>query len=766
MNVSRKLHPLGLLLLTAALLYATAAVAAPPLSSYIRPFVGTQGEGNTYPGPSAPFGMIQLSPDTDRDLWETASGYEYSDTSIMGFTLTHLTGTGIPDLGDFLFMPQVGEPKLVPGPKDNPDSGYRARYSHDHESAAAGYYKVKLLNNDVTVELTAGERAGILRFTFPASDHASIMTDLQHFLSGKRFKLIWSHVRVEDNATVTGFHLVNGWAKERYLYFAARYSRPFDHHRIMSNGQEVKYDSFRTYRFRSRNEAAGTNLQFLAEYKTRRNEMIMVKVAVSAISAANALQNLDAEIPDWDFDRVVHGTEKKWDQELSKIEIEGSQTDKETFYTGMYHAFLAPNLYEDVTGEYRGFDSNIHTAKGFKNYAVFSLWDTFRATHPLFALVQSQRDSDMIQSILAHYDQSVDHLLPMWSLQGNETWCMIGYHAVPVIADGYLKGVKGFDPQRAYLAMKTTAMNPDYDGLEAYRKLGYVPCDIENESVSKTLEYAFDDYCIAQMAKALGKADDYAYFMKRAGSYKNVFDSSANQTRGRDSKGAWRTPFNPHAYGEGAQADFTEATATQYSFYDPQDVPEMIALMGGKEKFIKQLDALFDYQEPVKTQAAEDIQGRIGEYWHGNEPSHHIIYLYCYAGQPWKAARRLHEAIRTQYGNKPNSLSGNDDCGQMSAWYLFTAMGFYPVCPASDYYVIGSPAVPKAVMHLSSGKTFTMTADNLSDTNIYVQSVKLNGKNWETPLLPYRELKNGGTLHFIMAAEPNPSWGVNCAQRK
>ena len=766
MNISRKLHPLGSLLLTATLLYANGAVAGPPLSSYIRPFVGTQGEGNTYPGPSAPFGMIQLSPDTDRDLWETASGYEYSDTSIMGFTLTHLTGTGIPDLGDFLFMPQIGEPKLVPGPKENPDSGYRARYSHDQESAAAGYYKVKLLNNAVTVELTAGERAGILRFTFPASDQASIMTDLQHFLSGKRFKLIWSHVRVEDNATVTGFHLVNGWAKERYLYFAARYSRPFDHHRIMSNGQEVKYDSFRTYRFRSRNEAAGTNLQFLAEYKTRPNEIIMVKAAVSPISAANALQNLDSEIPDWDFDHVMHETEKKWDRELSKIEIEGSQTDKETFYTGMYHAFLAPNLYEDVTGEYRGFDSNIHTAKGFKNYAVFSLWDTFRATHPLFTLIQSQRDSDMIQSVLAHYDQSVDHLLPMWELQGNETWCMIGYHAVPVIADGYLKGVKGFDPQRAYLAMKTTAMNPDYDGLEAYRKLGYVPCDVENESVSKTLEYAFDDYCIAQMAKALGKTDDYGHFMKRAGSYKNVFDPSTNQTRGKDSKGAWRAPFNPHAYGEGAQADFTEATATQYTFYNPQDVPTMIALIGGKEKFAKQLDALFDYQEPVKAQAAEDIQGRIGEYWHGNEPSHHIIYLYCYAGQPWKAARRLHEVIRTQYGNKPNSLSGNDDCGQMSAWYLFSAMGFYPVCPASDYYVIGSPAVPKAVMHLSNGKTFTMTADNLSDTNIYVQSVNLNGKNWDTPFLPYRELKNGGTLHFVMAAEPSPSWGSNCAPPK
>jgi predicted alpha-1,2-mannosidase len=731
-------------------------------AEYIRPFVGTQGEGNTYPGPSAPFGMIQLSPDTDRDLWETASGYEYSDTSIMGFTLTHLTGTGIPDLGDFLFMPQIGEPKLVPGPKDNPDSGYRARYSHDQEMASAGYYKVKLLNNNVTVELTASERAGMMRFTFPESDQASIMTDLQHFLSGKRFKLIWSHVRVEDASTITGFHLVNGWAKERYLYFAARYSRPFDHYRIMSNGKEVKYDSFVTYRFRSRNEAAGTNLQFLAEYKTRPDEVIQVKVAVSAVSAANALQNLDSEIPkaDWDFERIVRETRQKWDHELSRIEIEGSQWDKETFYTGMYHCFLAPNLYEDVTGEYRGMDSNIHLAKGFKNYAIFSLWDTFRATHPLFALIQSPRDSDMIQSLLAHYDQSADHLLPMWSLQGNETWCMIGYHAIPVIADGYLKGVKGFDPERAYQAMKTTAMNPDYDAVAAYAKLGWVPCDQENESVSKTLEYAFDDYCIAQMAKALGKKSDYDYFMKRAGSYKNVFDASTRQVRGKDGQGKWRTPFDPHSYGEGSRADFTEATATQYSFYNPQDVPAMISLMGGKEKFVQQLDDLFNYKEPVKTQAAEDIQGRIGEYWHGNEPSHHIIYLYCYAGQPWKAAQRLHEVIKTQYGNKPNSLSGNDDCGQMSAWYIFTALGFYPVCPASDYYVLGSPAVPKAVVHLSNGRKLTMIAENLSDRNIYVQSLKVNGKNWTSPFLPYSEVKKGATLVFGMGPEPSREWGI------
>jgi predicted alpha-1,2-mannosidase len=351
----------------------------------------------------------------------------------------------------------------------------------------------------------------------------------------------------------------------------------------------------------------------------------------------------------------------------------------------------------------------------------------------------------------------------MRSLQGNETWCMIGYHAVPVIVDGYLKGVKGFDKERAYQAIRTTAMNPDYDGVATYAKLGWVACDQENESVSKTLEYAYDDYCVAQMARALGKKADYDYFMKRAGSYKNVFDPATSHVRGRDTQGNWRTPFDPHAYGEGVQADFTEATATQYSFYNPQDVPAMIALMGGREKFIQQLDALFDYKDSAKTQVAEEIQGRIGEYWHGNEPSHHIIYLYCYAGQPWKAARRLHEVIKTQYGNQPNSLSGNDDCGQMSAWYIFTALGFYPVCPASDYYVIGSPAVKKAVMHLSSGKKFTMLAENLSEQNIYVQSVKLNGRNWNTPFLPHRELKGGGTLVFTMGPQPNPEWGKNCA---
>jgi len=564
-------------------------------------------------------------------------------------------------------------------------------------------------------------------------------------------------VRVEDNATVTGFHLINGWGKERYLYYAARYSRPFDRHRIMSNGNEVNYDSHKNYRFRSRNEAAGTNLQFLSEYRTHDAEAITVKVAISAVSAANALANLDAEIPDWDFDRVREAARAKWDQELSRIRIEGNTEEKETFYTAMYHCFQAPNLYQDVTGEYRGFDSNIHRTKDFQNYAVFSLWDTYRATHPLFCLIQADRNRDMIESMLAHYDQSVDHLLPVWSLQGNETWCMVGYHAVPVIADAYLKGVKGFDKNRAYEAIKRTALNPDYDAVAKYAELGWVPFDQENEAVSKTLEYAYDDYCIAQLAKALGKKEDYAVFMKRAAGYTNLFDPSVGLMRGKDSHGRWREPFDPHLFEQGG--DWTEGTSWQYSWYVPQDVPGLIRLMGGKEKFCQKLDELFAFGAN-ESKGLDDIQGRIGEYWHGNEPSHHIIYLYCYAGQPWKAQARLHQVLRTQYGNKPNSLTGNDDCGQMSAWYIFTALGFYPVCPGSDYYVIGSPAVPRAEMQLSNGKKLVVVAENLSAQNIYVQSVTLNGKPWNSVFLPHATVARGGKIVFTMGSQPNQTWGV------
>jgi predicted alpha-1,2-mannosidase len=755
------------LLLAALPMIGLAQPASNPirLSDYIRPFVGAQGEGNTFPGPSAPFGMVQISPDTDTTNWDTDSGYEYTDPTILGFSLTHLSGTGCPDLGDFLFVPQVGKPAFFPGTKDHPEGGYQSVFSHADESAAAGYYKVKLQKSGVTTELTAGERAGILRFTFPASDEASLLTDLNHVINGGRWSVAESRVRIEDGSTITGFHLVNGWAKERYLYFAARYSRPFDEAQIISNGKPVIYQSYVNYRFRSRNEAAGTNLQFLAKFKTRDGEVIQVKVAVSAVSAANALQNLDAEIPGWDFDQLRNATRARWDHELSRIQIEGTQEQKETFYTSLYHAFLVPNLYQDVNGEYRGFDQNIHQAKKFTEYTVFSLWDTFRAEHPLLSLIQAPRDSDMINSLLTRFDQSADHLLPMWELQANETWCMIGYHAVPVIVDGYLKGVKGFDAQHAYDAIKTTAMNPDYDGLAAYRKLGWVPCDTEDESLSKTLEYAYDDWCIAQMAKALGKSADYDYFMKRSASFKNIYDPALGWMHSKDSQGNWRTNFDAHLFGGGTNLqDVTEATSSQYSWFVPQDVPGLIDLMGGKEKFAEKLDSLFDVKQSeafTKELSTNDLRGCIGEYWHGNEPSHHVIYLYCYAGQPWKAAERLHQVVTTQYGSGPESLCGNDDCGQMSAWYMFTCMGFYPVCPASDYYVIGAPQIPKAVMHLSNGKTFTMTAENLSDTNIYIQSARVNGKNWDSPFLPAKELKNGGSIHFVMGPQPNKEWGTH-----
>lgn len=746
---------------------AASAVAETRLSDYVQPFVGARGEGNTFPGPSAPFGMIQISPDTDVTNWDTDSGYEYTDPTIMGFSLTHLSGTGCPDLGDFLFMPQVGAPAFVVGEKDHPEQGYQSLFSHDEESASAGYYKVKLKKSGVIAELTAGERAGILRFTFPASDQSSILADLTHVINGGRWRVAQSHLRIEGGATVTGFHLVNGWAKERYLYFAARFSRPFDEGLIIKDGKPVLYKSYVNYRFRSRNEAAGTNLQFLAKYKTTADEVIQVKVALSAVSAANALQNLDAEISGWDFAGLHEATRTRWDSELSKIQMEGSEEQKKTFYTSLYHAFLVPNLYQDANGEYRGLDQNIYRARKFTKYTVFSLWDTFRAEHPLLALIQERRDSDMINSMLDHYDQSADHLLPMWELQANETWCMIGYHAAPVIADGYLKGVKGFDAERAYNAIKTTAMNPDYDGLAAYRKLGWVPCDEEDESLSKTLEYAYDDYAIAQMAKALGKTDDYNYFLKRAASYKNIYDPGIGWMRARDSRGDWRTNFDAHLFGGGTNLqDVTEGTSSQYSWFVPQDVPGLIQLMGGKEKFAERLDSLFDARQSEKFMSelsSNDLRGCIGEYWHGNEPAHHVIYLYCYAGQPWKAAERLHQVISTQYGSGPGSLCGNDDCGQMSAWYLFTCLGFYPVCPASDYYVIGAPQVPRATMHLSNGKTFAMTAENISDRNIYVQSVRLNGKKWESSFLPFKELKNGGRIDFIMGPQPNKEWGTNAA---
>jgi predicted alpha-1,2-mannosidase len=488
----------------------------------------------------------------------------------------------------------------------------------------------------------------------------------------------------------------------------------------------------------------------------------MVKVGISATSADGALKNLDAEIPGWDFDKVVADARAKWNKEMQMMQVEGTQDEKETFYTSLYHCLLTPTIYEDVDGKYRGLDQNIHESKGFTNYAIFSLWDTYRATHPLFALIQPERDVDMINSMLAHYDQSVDHLLPVWSLNNNETWCMIGYHAVPVIADAMMQGLKGFDYERAYEACKATAMNPDYDSVEEYAKIGYVPFDHENESVSKTLEYAYDDYCIAQMAKKLGKDKDYKYFLKRAMSYVNLFDPSYNLMRGKDSKGNWRTPFDPFEYIDDMnKRDITEGTNWQYSWYVPQDVQGLINLHGGPEAFTTKLDTLFmDRNTGEVATGSEDIWGRFGEYWHGNEPAHHVAYLYDYAGQPWKAQKLVRDIVVTQYGNKPNSLCGNDDCGQMSAWYLFNTMGFYPVAPASNIYVIGTPCAEKVTMKLGNGKTFVTKTENYSKENMYIQSVKLNGKEYTKTYLTYDDIAKGGEIVYVLGSKPNKNWGV------
>ncbi len=760
---------LGIVIISSIPISAQEQSNSKKLVEYIQPLIGTSGEGNTYPGPVCPHGMVQLGPDTDKKSWETASGYEYKDSVIIGFSMQHLSGTGIPDLGDFLVMPSVGEPAFVAGTvakKDengntyyiqNPDSGYCTPYYHKDEVVKAGYYSVRLPEHNVLVELGATDRAGLLKFTFPKSNKSNIMMDLSHVL---QWNVKWSNVRVENKTLITGYHLVQGWAKERRLYFAAKFSRPFEDFDIMNDGKKVQYN---TSRFRSKNESAGANIQFCTSYSTKENEVIMVKIGISAVSTENALKNLDAEIIGWDFDKVVKDSRDKWNKELEKMQVEGTDNEKETFYTSLYHCLLTPMIYQDVDGSYRGFDQNIHKANDFKNYAVFSLWDTYRAEHPLFSLIQPNRNADMINSMLAHYDQSVDHLLPIWSLNNNENWCMIGYHAVPVIAEAIMSGVKGFDYDRAYKACKTTAMNPDYDDVAEYAKIGYVPFDHENESVSKTLEYAFDDFCIAQIANKLGNTVDYEYFMNRAMSYKNIFDPKTKLMRGKDSKGNWRTPFDPHGYIEDInKRDITEGTNWQYSWYVPHDVQGLINLQGGKDAFDTKLDTLFmDVKKDKLEKGSEDILGRFGEYWHGNEPAHHVAYLYSYAGKPWKTQNIIRKIMTTQYGNQPNSLCGNDDCGQMSAWYLFNTMGFYPVAPSSGYYIIGTPCAKQVTMNLGNGKVFITKAENYSAENSYIQSVKLNGNSWNNIFIPVEEILNGGELVFTMGSKPNKRWATD-----
>lgn len=724
----------------AGLILAISANAENRLVKYVNPFVGTDGFGNCYPGAQIPFGAIQISPDTEDKDYDTAAGYKYNDTTVQGFSLTHLSGTGIPDLGDFLFLPGTGEMK----PSD---------FSHEREWASPGYYAVDLLSSGVKAEMTAGNHNGAFRFTYPETDDAWLMIDLDHTLYQE---CVWSSVRVEDEGTtITGTKVVRGWNPDRYVYFAVKFDRVVEDITILKDGKPVIYN---TSRFRSSREAWGKKLQLVLRFMDAAARPVECKVAISSVSAEGALKNLEepaGALRHSLFDSMKGAAENLWEKELGKYELSTDDTELlETFYTSVYHTALHPFVFQDADGQFRGLDKNIEKAEGFTNMTVFSLWDTYRAFHPLLNLVNKPLQADIANSMLAHYDKSVEKMLPIWSFYGGETWCMIGYHACAVLADMMLKGVKGFDYERAFEAMVTTATNPNYDCLPEYTTLGYIPFDKENESVSKTLEYAYDDWCIAQAAKLLGHEEEYEFFSKRAGNWRNLLDSETKYMRGRDSEGNWRTPFAPIAYqGPGSVngwGDITEGFTLQYTWTVPHDFQGYIDA-AGKEFLLKRLEDMFTMEIDENIPGAHDIWGRIGGYWHGNEPCHHVLYLFNDLGKPKECQKWVRYVAKHFYGNKPESLSGNDDCGQMSAWYIFNCMGFYPVCPGSDWYALGSPCAPGMKVQLSDGGVIEITTKGWSEDAVYVKAVYLNGKKITGNRINYNDIKDGAHLHFEMS---------------
>ena len=705
-------------------LLAATAWAQPneKLTAFVNPFIGTGGHGHTYPGPSLPFGMIQPGPDTRLTGWDGCSGYHYSDSRVYGFSHTHLSGTGIPDYTDVLLMPMTGEPRLNNGADGQP--GYSSAFKHSEEIAQPGYYAVTLEDHGIRAELTTTLRVGVHRYTLPAEKPAYVILDLEH-----RDPLLEASIDVVGDREVTGVRRSRSWARDQVVYFVIRFSRPFAPVTDSSNPHVRAFDF-------------GSG-----------GEPLIAKVAISAVSVDGARRNLDAEVPGWDFDSVRRAADEAWERELSKIRVEGGTRDQRVvFYTAMYHAMLTPNVYMDVDGQYRGRDFKIHKAEGFTYYTVFSLWDTFRALHPLLTMIDKVRTRDFIQTFLRQFEQG--GRLPVWELAANETDTMIGYHAVPVIADAVMKGVDGFDLELAFKAMVRSA-EEDRFGLDAYKRDGFIDASQEAEGVSRTLEYAYDDWTIAQVAKRLGREDDYLRFLRRAESWKHLFDPSTGFMRARV-EGFWMTPFDPTEVNN----HYTEANAWQYSFFVPQDVAGLIRMLGGPERFVKKLEGLFTASSKTTGRQQADITGLIGQYAHGNEPSHHMAYLYSYAGQPWKTQAIVRRILDEQYSAAPDGLSGNEDCGQMSAWYVFSALGFYPVAPGSTQYAIGTPMFNSATITLGNGRSFTVRANSPSSTNKYIQRARLNGGAYDFSFLDHAALAVGGEIAFEMGAEPNVRWGV------
>ena len=731
--------PLRSLLLL--LLLATCASGQRELTRYVDPFVGTGGHGHTFPGATRPFGMVQLSPDTRLSGWDGCSGYHYSDHIIYGFSHTHLSGTGVSDYGDILFMPTAGELFLNATVGDKTDKGYAAQFNHQHETARPGYYAVRLEDDNIFAELTATDRVGLHRYTYPSTDQANVILDLTH-----RDKVLDSALRVVSPTRIEGYRRSDAWARDQVVYFVAEFSQPFTAYGIAVD-DSLRHDI---------EAARGTNVKAFFRFDARGGTPLLLKVAISAVDIEGARKNLAAELPHWNFDRVKNEADAAWNRELNKIEASGGTAAQlKNFYTALYHTMLAPNLFMDADGRYRGRDLKPHVAHGFTNYTVFSLWDTFRAAHPLYTIIEQKRTRDFINTFLAQYEQG--GRLPVWELAGNETECMIGYHAVSVIADAAQKNIGGFDRERAFAAMKHSA-ELEHFGLGAYQRRGFIGVEDEGESVSKTLEYAYDDWCIAQMAALVGRRDDYARFIRRAQFYKNVFDPVMGFARPKQN-GGFVAPFDPRE----VTFNFTEANAWQYSFFAPQDISGLFTLFGGKEQFTRKLDELFTTESRTTGRDQPDITGLIGQYAHGNEPSHHMAYLYDYANQPWRTQARVRQIMDEFYRPQPDGLIGNEDCGQMSAWYVLSAAGFYPVTPGAPIYAIGSPLFPTLRFRLENGRTFVVKARGVSTRNIYIQSATLNGRPYDRSFLTHSDLMRGGELVFVMGARPNRSWGAGDA---
>lgn len=715
-------------------------------ADYVNPFIGTGGHGHTYPGATVPFGMLQVSPDNGISNWDWCSGYHYSDAIVAGFSHLHLSGTGIGDLADILFMPTNKKLDLTVKTTSRDQLPYKSKYSHANEKAAPGSYQVFLEDPKINVELTSSQRTAFHKYTFTKNDIQSVVIDLGFAINWD--KALKTGITIEDEYTISGYRYSKGWASNQKVFFIAKFSKPISESVLTTDKQIVTTKN---------TERENTSVQLFFDPKN--STELFVKVALSSVSVASAKDNLDD--PKINFDETKTKASSIWNTALSKIKVETPVDSLKTiFYTALYHAQVAPVTYSDKNGQFRQEDDQIVTAKDYTAYSTLSLWDTFRAENPLLTLLAPDKVSDMVNSMLTYYD--IKKILPVWTLYANETNTMTGYHSIPVIVDAYLKGIKGFDAEKAYLAMKTTMMQ-DERGLNFYKKYGYIPYNLLDESVTITLEYAYDDWCVAQMAKALGKNEDYQFFLKRSQAYQYLFDPKTGFMRGKSQDGkSWNEPFDPKHSNHREHTDYTEGNAWQHSWFVPHHVDDLISLHGSNEVFTKRLEQLFsESSEITGNNVSADISGLIGQYAHGNEPSHHIAYMFNHAGQPWRTQYWVRHILDTQYNTTPNGLSGNEDCGQMSAWYVFSSIGLYPMNPASGEYEIGSPIFEKATINLEGGKTFVIEAENVSDKNFYIQSATLNGVEFNQTAIKHQQILKGGTLHFVMGAQPNKNWGKN-----